>query len=336
MERFRTRARRGGAAAVGLAVALSGATVAGAAEPGASGPVATTVARFAPDVAPEGIAVTPDGSVYVSTTGRGEVWKLAPDGTTTVEAVLAPEVAEGAFGVLGVDADEEGRLYAAVASGVAASQGVWTWIPGGTPTRLAGSEQLAFPNSIAIAGDGTVYVSDSLLGQLWRADDAASPLERWLDHPWLHGNGTVLGPQFPIGANGIVVQDGVLYVANTEEGSVLRIPVAADGSAGELTVWTTDPRLFGIDGLTAGPDGVIYASLNQTSEVYRIAWDTSLTRLAGEEDGIDFTSDLDFGTGPYERSVFVVNFSIGELFGRTGGAGPGVVRIDHAAPPYAG
>ncbi|MEZ5262903.1 MAG: hypothetical protein R2755_14295 [Acidimicrobiales bacterium] len=331
-----SRRARAGVAAAATSAALVGMTggVAGAAP--AAEPTATTVAAFAPELAPEGIAVTPDGTVYVSTSGGGEVWELGADGAPTVEAVLAPTVAPGSFGVLDVAVDDAGRLYAAVASGVADTAGVWTWLPGGTPERIAGSERLAFPNAIAIADDGTVFVSESFAGQVWRADGWAGELELWSDHPWLRGNGALLGPALPVGANGIVAQDGVLYVANTEEGSILRFAIGADGPAGPPTVWSTSARLVGIDGMTVGPDGVIYASLNQTSEVVRISWDTSVTVLATAADGIDFTSDLDFGSGDLERSVYAVNFSIGELFGKTGGAGPGVVRIDHAAPPYQG
>jgi sugar lactone lactonase YvrE len=198
--------------------------------------------------------------------------------------------------------------------------------------RIAGSEQLMFPNSIAISPHGVVYVSDSLAGEVWAADGFDGTLERWLSDPLVEGTGATLGPEVPIGANGLVWQDDVLYVANTEQASIVRVPVGGDGSAGAAVLWTTDERLAGIDGLSAGPDGVIYAVVNEPNTVYRVSWSTSLTLLADEDDGIDRPSDLDFGKGPYERSAYVVNFSIGELFGETGGAGPSVMRIDHAAP----
>ena len=328
------RARRGMAAAAGAVLALGSSTVAGATEPSAPTPSATTVVDFADTVAPEGIAFTPDGSMYVTTSGGGEVWKIGADGVATVEAVLAPTVAAGSFGVLDVATDRDGRLYAAVASGVPATAGVWTWMPGGQPERIRGSAGLEFANFIAIAADGSVFVSESFRGQLWRADDWSGELELWSDHPWLKGDGALLGPALPVGANGVAVQDGVVYVANTEEGSILRLPIEADGSAGTPTVWTTDPRLVGIDGITIGPDGVIYAALLGSSQVARIGWDTRITPLASATDGIDYNSDLAFGVGPYERSVYTVNFSVGELFGQTGGAGPAIVRIDGAAPPY--
>ena len=55
------------------------------------------------------------------------------------------------------------------------------------------------------------------------------------------------------GANGIIYKDKNLIVANTDRGSLLKIPFNRDGSAGELTVFA---QLLDAQGLTPGPDGV--------------------------------------------------------------------------------
>lgn len=313
--------------AAGLAIGLASPVPAGAAPSDAV--TATTIATFEPDVGPEGITVTPDGSVYVSTSTGGEVWEVHPDGSASVEVTLA-DVPEGSFGVLGLDSDHTGRLYAAAATGEAATNGVWSWHPGDEPRRIPGTEAIAFPNAITTGPDGAIYITSSFSGAVWRAAGPAGPAELWLQDESLEGTGAFLGPEVPVGANGIAVQGRAVYVAVTERAQVVRVAIDADGGPGEVRVLVASDELAGVDGLAAGPDGAIYAAVIATNSVVRVGIDGAIDVLATAGDGLDTPSSLAFGHGAQRGSLFVVNFAIGELLGVPPGAGPGVVRLDGA------
>ena len=74
-------------------------------------------------------------------------------------------------------------------------------------------------------------------GGIWRIPRGGQA-ELCLRDGLLRGTG-VLGQPVPIGANGIAYYHGNLYVTNTEKGTVVRLPVWPDGSAGVPELWTT-------------------------------------------------------------------------------------------------
>ena len=285
---------------------------------------ATTIASFESTVAPEGIAVAPDGTVYVSTAGGGQIWRLDDEGEPEVFATIDPAVPPTAYGVLGLWY-EDGAVYTAASTGNAATHGIWRVDEDGTAERLPGTEQAAFANAVVVAG-GVVYFTESIGGAVWRqsGDDPAEP---WVEDELLAGNGTFVGPEAPLGANGLAVgpEDDVLYVGNTEAGRVLEIPILEDGSPGELTVRAEAPDLVGVDGLAVDAAGELFGVIINGPALVHIAADGAVTELAGIEEGLDAPSGL--AVGPDGRTLYVVNFSIGEAFGFPGTAGPGVVRV---------
>jgi sugar lactone lactonase YvrE len=89
-------------------------------------------------------------------------------------------------------------------------------------------KQTALCNDIAVAPDGTVYVTDSFSGHILRMKPGTTALETWAhDARW-----DVAGPHL----DGIaVLADGNVY-ANVFEGDGLyRIAVNPDGGAGTIT-----------------------------------------------------------------------------------------------------
>jgi len=93
-----------------------------------------------------------------------------------------------------------------------------------------------FLNDLAVAGDGTVFVSDSGLGVVHRG--GADGVEPWLE-----------GPTFA-GVNGLVVADG--HLEATTMGSESLVGVDLETASVE-TIVTLRP--FGGDGITAADDG---------------------------------------------------------------------------------
>jgi sugar lactone lactonase YvrE len=311
--------------------------------------VVTPVASFDPFAGelPEGIAVDRQGNLYVSMTGLGEIWKLAPDGTfaeTLAHFALNP----GDFGVVGLDFDPQGNLYAAVVTSNPDANGVWKITPGGAKERLAGTSGIVLPNDIAISPDGTIYITDSVTGAVWRYV-AGGQAEIWIQHETLEGDATS-GLNIPIGANGIAVTSkkipfthrpsppsvGTVLVANLEKGQVVSIPILPDGSAGEPMVVVADPAtLYGIDGITVDAQGTIYGVVFFTHTLIRIHRDGRGYDTIASGEPFDFPASLTFGTGREQHTLFITNFAFGHFLSdppMPGNANPGVVSV-HVGPP---
>lgn len=135
------------------------------------------------------------------------------------------------------------------------------------------------------------------------------------------------------GANGIAYRHGTLFVSNTEKASIVTIPIAQDGTAGKPTVLVQDPALSGPDGIAFDVHGRVYVAVISQSALKRVDRDGSIHVIADADDGLDWPSSVAFGTGKGERrSMYAVNFAIGENFGSSEGAGPALLKIAVDAP----
>jgi sugar lactone lactonase YvrE len=269
---------------------------------------------------PEGIAIDQRGTIYVTLAPRGEVRRIARDGTQSTFAQLStPGVG---FGPLGLALDRSGQLFAAVATFDPASSGVYRVDDDGTSTRIEGSEAIALPNALAFDDDGNLFVSDSAAGAIYRVA-CGRRAEPWISDPLLAGDGS-LGFGVPLGANGLAYRDGSIYVAVTERGRIVRIPIRRDGSAGRPRVIAESPLLVGADGIAFDARGALYVLANAQNTLLRLAPDGTLQTLATAADGLDFPAGIAFGRGRLDhKSVFIVNFAIGA----PGGFGPALIDI---------
>jgi sugar lactone lactonase YvrE len=255
--RSKRPSRAGILAAAVCGLALSGAVAAARA--------ADVVVPGATDF-PESLTATADGTLFFSSIAGGRIWRAAPGATQASEWIARGT--NGLGSVLGVLADDRsGTVYACSVD--------MTWagieIPGDNkPTSLklfdlhSGALKASLPlppstlpgqaplcNDIAVAPDGTAYVTDSLAGHILRLKPGAPALEIWAqDTRW-----KVKGPQL----DGIAVLPDGSVVANIFEGDGLyRIAVRPDGSAGAVTRLQTSRPLFHADGLRAtGPNTLL-------------------------------------------------------------------------------
>jgi hypothetical protein len=85
---------------------------------------------------------------------------------------------------------------------------------------------------------GFLYVADSLLSVIWRVSITNGDATPWAVGPQLAPNGG-------LGANGLKLHDGAVWVSNTQLGTLLRIPIRPSGSAGPIETAATG--LPGID-----------------------------------------------------------------------------------------
>jgi sugar lactone lactonase YvrE len=293
---------------------------------------------------PEGIAVDKTGNIFVSISPLGQLWKIAPRAMTpelfgTIDGI---DPSAGDIGVLGLAVDAPGNVYAGVQSTNAEANGVWIFDrKSGEATRIPGTENVAFPNDVAFDKVGNMYITDSVLGAIWRLPKHGE-LEPWLvGDENLAGTGA-LGLGVPIGANGIEYRQGMLHVANTEKSLLLTIPINRDGSPGGSSILAEFPAVEvapdtfvpGVpDGLALDVHGNIFVAQIALSTVARVTPD-GVVNVVFSGDPLDWPSSIAFGTGKgYQQTLFAVNFSKGEGNGDTvPRMGPGLVAISAGVP----
>lgn len=307
------------------------------------------VHSFAEGESPEGIGIDRQGHLYVSLRGvpaggfrSSSVVKIDPQGgAAEVLVVLDEDVPAALPGVLGVVVDPEGDVYAALVSGDPTTHGVWRIDPDGEAVRLAGSGGIAFPNALTFDARGNLYVTNTVMGEVWRFPKGEGPGEMWIQDPALEDPGNPLLPA-PIGANGIAfAPPRTLYVANTEGALLAEIPIEPDGSSGAVRVVAQGFDLLTIDGIAVDVKGDVYAVIAGaqvlgSDPLVRI--DPGSGEIASLTDAVaafDTPTSLAFGTGGKtdRKSVYVVNAA---LAGVPRTSGPGIVQVGVGEPGLQG
>jgi sugar lactone lactonase YvrE len=276
---------------------------------------------------PEGIAINRTGTIFVSVSPLGDLWRIAPRSDDPQPFGHIDGIVPGRdFGLLGLAVDVFGNVYGAVQSANPAVNGVWRFDRfTGDATRLPGTPPILLPNGLAFDKQANLYVTDSAAGSIWRVPWGGTAAV-WLHDTALTGNGS-LG----IGANGIAVQRGVLTITNTARRTVLQVPKVA-GQPGDISVLTTLPAGDNPDGVTMDVFGNAYVAMNLANAIGRVRPSGSMSVVASG-DPLDFPSSLVFGTAFGQRTtIYGVNFSISELFNLPPGDGPGVFRFNAGAP----
>ncbi|WP_406361949.1 hypothetical protein OID55_31060 [Streptomyces sp. NBC_00715] len=235
---------------------------------------------------PENIALAPDGDAYVTFAAGRQVAKVSRDGTTRILATL-PKPADGGVHTpvlgfpltVGITRAHDGTLYFLYATGTADLTGVWRLRPGGRPERIAALPAGGLPNGLALdARTRTLYVTDSVLGTIWRVPATGGTATAWSTAPELASTGF-------LGANGLKVHHGAVWAGNLDRGTVVRIPVLPGGHAGEARIRATG--LPGIDDFAfTGHGDRLLATLNGTGQVALVQGDGSHSIVLTGADGL--------------------------------------------------
>jgi hypothetical protein len=238
---------------------------------------------------PQDIALAPGpgGGAYVTFSLARQVAEVWPTGAIRVLATL-PLPADGGVNTpglhrpltAGIVRAADGTLYFLYDTGTADLTGVWRLRPGGLPQRIAALPPNGLPNVLDLDPQNqTLYITDSELSTVWSVPVAGGTPVAW-------ATGSQLAPIDFIGADGLKVHNGAVWVTNLDQGTILRIPILPNGRSGEIeTAATVVP---GIDNFAfTGAGDQILAALNQPSEVALVQPDGSYSIVLTKADGLE-------------------------------------------------
>lgn len=273
----------------GVAVLASVVTVLAVAAPAgaASAPVSDPriVAHFdlATGQQPENITLEPDGSADLTFALSHQVARVTRTGQVRILAQLpepsAPATVLGGAFLTGIARSADGTLYVGYATGSSDTHGVWRVSRDGRTERIAALPIDGIPNGMALdEHTGQLYIADSVLGTVWRVCVRGGTPVAWAARASLQPAGF-------LGANGVKVHGHAVWVTNTDQGTVLRIPIGSDGSAGPVATMVTG--LTGPDDFAfIGRGDALLVSLNAASEVALVAPHGAPSTVLTAQDGL--------------------------------------------------
>jgi sugar lactone lactonase YvrE len=194
-------------------------------------------------VFPESITSTPDGTLIVGSFGHGYVLRIAPGKTDAVEWIKAGT--NGLNTVLGVFADEKNKLLWVCSNklgltGDPTAAKTFDLRTGATKDSYALPGDRTLCNDIAVAPDGTAYVTDTIGGavDMWKPGGKA--LDVAAKDPLLAG------------ADGLAFGDKTtLYVNSVTANKILRVDLGTDGKSRGITELKLPRALDRPDGMRA-------------------------------------------------------------------------------------
>jgi sugar lactone lactonase YvrE len=163
-------------------------------------------------------------------------------------------------------------------------------------------DEAPVPNALAFDPHGNLYITESFLGTIWKAPPGGAAA------PWLQSD-LLLPPVGGVfGANGIAYWRGAFYVANTDNGTIVKVPRRRDGSPGDPMVIASG--LNGPDGVTVDAFGNLYLVTAYGAQLVRIRpGRTPEIVLDMAAAGVSYPTSVDIGKSVRKmNTAYITNF----------------------------
>jgi len=265
---------------------------------------------------PEGIAIDPTGNLYAASfpafqpvrTHSANICVISPAGVL-IDTIPVPPGPAGFTNLLGELFEPGQGLYVVDFASGTSGLGRLLRVDPATHSITTLATRFAAANAIAQDRHRDLFVSDSFEGNIVKVAPDGSSSAVWVSSPLLAPQGFP-----PFGANGVAFDrdQKSMFVANTSNDTIVRIPVLDDGSAGTPSVFATGSdvtgALDGADGIMFDAKGNLYVCANQANEIQVLAPDGKLvTRYKGlGANALDFPASLVFKG----RDLYVTNLSL--------------------------
>lgn len=183
---------------------------------------------------PENITLEPNGDADVTFAYAHQVARVTPQGKITILATL-PAATSGTTAVSGIVRTSDGTLYVNYIDIGGTQSGIWRINRDGSAEQVSALPDAGFLNGLALdPGTGALFTVDSYSGTVWKVWPRTGKAKVW-------ASGQDLQPTAPggFGVNGLKVHGGSVWVSNSSQGTLLRIPMLPDGTAGPTVVAAT-------------------------------------------------------------------------------------------------
>jgi DNA-binding beta-propeller fold protein YncE len=153
---------------------------------------------------------------------------------------------------------------------------------GSVDTITFGSNSFPAPNAMTFSRSGSLYVSDSFQGAIYRIDNVATCTKPCFVAVVAHDPMLATAGFPPFGANGLALNadETELFIANTGDNRVLRLDLATKA----ISVFAES--VHGADGITADDSGRLWVASNQGDEMVGLNENGRVVARLGEFQGL--------------------------------------------------
>ncbi|MBW4550189.1 MAG: gluconolactonase [Aphanocapsa sp. GSE-SYN-MK-11-07L] len=264
----------------------------------AESPVALVPARqiadFPVNTFLESIAVSQDGTLFITSHLDGKVLRIGTDGIPTLHATIPGKAA-------GLVCTPNGDLLLSAWNDQNIPT-VFVIFPQGRVTVLVTLPDAMFLNGLTPLTDDRYLIADSYRGAIWELNTAQKTARIWLEHSSLARSSPT--KELP-GVNGLKLYGNALYASNTEKMQLIKIPIQLEGAQpGEPEIFLKSVNL---DDFAFDQDGNLYGTTHIYNSVVKITPSGQTTIIAQAEQGMTGSTALAFGQRQADRmSIYVV------------------------------
>ncbi|MBR8831764.1 MAG: hypothetical protein N5P05_002638 [Chroococcopsis gigantea SAG 12.99] len=276
---------------------------------------AHAIAEFPVNTFLESIVVDANNNLFITSHHDGKVFRIGADGVIATHATVAGKAT-------GLVLTPDGELLLSGWDEKETSV-IWRIARDGTVELLTQLPLAIFLNGLTRLDGDNYLIADSYHGAIWELNVPRKTVSIWLEHPELARTSP---EEVTPGVNGLKIYDNFLYASNTQKKQLVKIPILADGLAGEPEIFLTGVN---IDDFAFDVEGNLYGTTHVFNSVVKITSDRIVTTIAELQQGMAGSTALAFGTSPGDRTSIYVTTNGGMSFPPVTGIESGkVVRLE--------